>query len=344
MTRARLGRTRTGFTLIELLVVIAIIAILIGLLLPAVQKVREAAARASCTNNLKQIALSAHNYEGAIGKLPPGTDANGIGCMVLLLPYMEQNNQFTLWADASVIPGATAYAAMWYTRPTYRPPTTSTDTIPRPPAMYASEANSASGIGGSIKSFMCPSAPSPTDYTTTLLGCYYGGTSGVDCPAGYNCTSTGAHVFSSAPGRLVVGRSSYTGMGGYYVPSTNPQYKGYFTHMSSNKLANTPDGTSNTILFGEWVGGTNAWGGAGGIPDGPMGPSWVSGFNYSGFGSPESHTVASSTNWGVFSSQHTAIVNCAWGDGSVRPVKSGMDFSTWVYMTGIADGVVVTFN
>jgi prepilin-type N-terminal cleavage/methylation domain-containing protein len=92
------GRARQGFTLIELLVVIAVISILMGLLLPAVQKAREAAARVSCANNLKQIGLAMHHYENVYSEFPPSRLAEGRATWaVLILPFLEQDNLHRQW-------------------------------------------------------------------------------------------------------------------------------------------------------------------------------------------------------------------------------------------------------
>src|SRR5579875_3113545 len=103
-----LRKQKKGFTLVELLVVIAIIGVLIGLLLPAVQKVREAASRAQCANNLHQLALAAQNYHSTLNTLPPGLigpqplgapfsfAAPHVGCLTLLLPFLEQNSLYAM--------------------------------------------------------------------------------------------------------------------------------------------------------------------------------------------------------------------------------------------------------
>ncbi len=132
---------RNAFTLIELLVVIAIIAILIALLVPAVQKVREAAARTQCTNNLKQMGLAAHNYESNFSRLPAGAgpidaanETNRASVQVIILPYIEQASLYAQWDKTSdVLSSATNATLRAQQVAIYLCPADSSSTIFSPP-------------------------------------------------------------------------------------------------------------------------------------------------------------------------------------------------------------------
>jgi hypothetical protein len=381
-----------------------------------VQKVREAAARMSCQNNIKQFALACHNYHDVSQVLPPGWDPYGVSAVAFLLPYMEQQGQYNLICfenqETSVVDvtngstplygpypaqGGSLSAHRWYwpSNKANRPASTGAFPVPVCPA------NGTTTYGGSStwKSFTCPSAPSRENIATTLLwvlGEYSNPCiQGVNCGDGLNYRFTSAfcptlnpndgscyysppgnvtYVYSSVPGNTVMGICNYCAVGGavqasypgqlfygmmYYRSSYSPAIDvnpppvtAPIQNTNGNSLGRCPDGTSNTLLFGEMAGGYLDWGagpGQGATP--PRGwtcPSWMGAANYTQVGlSPSPVKVTNgndqwASSWAQFGSMHTNIINFAYADGSVHGIKPNIDFNTLMALSGFRDGQIIS--
>ncbi|MBA4065573.1 MAG: prepilin-type cleavage/methylation domain-containing protein [Isosphaera sp.] len=223
---------RGAFTLIELLVVIAIIAVLVGLLLPAVQKVREASARTKCLNNLKQIGLATHNFHDTYGFLPPDRIANDWATWaVIILPYLEQENAFRNW-----------------------------DLTRRYAEQPAVGPNGTDPVAFTVNQYVCPSRPRTGRLSTEVA--FATGTSAnpgpmlTPRPGGVSDYASVAGTANNDGAMQIAGGQSGTAPGGVVLANNaafNNSGPGAILQKwkGTTTLQKITDGTSNTALFGE---------------------------------------------------------------------------------------------
>jgi len=338
---------RRGFTLIELLVVIAIIAILIGLLLPAVQKVREAAARIQCANNLKQLALGQHTYHDAFKTLTPGVGKNGC-CwgtwMIPILPFVEQGNLFKLYVNfGGLDPGSN--------------PVPGTSGGPR----YSGAPNNLVATQ-QLSIFTCPSdTPNPWVGGGNLTKHNYalnaGNTSFFQSPVPLGCTvgSAGCTPFLGAPFNWYPNGDTLYGGQDSPVPWTDgptDPTKGPFG--APVKLQSISDGTSNTMMASEVLQGQGGsalngftwWGGAAGFttyigPNSPLPDVLVGGI----CGDPNIPCTTTGTTtfprMAGARSHHTNGLNVAMCDGSVQFINNTIAMNVWQALSTSRGGEVV---
>jgi prepilin-type N-terminal cleavage/methylation domain-containing protein len=284
-------KQRTGYSLIEVLVVIAVAGVLVALLVPAVQKVRESANRTNCANNLRQIALAANNYASTHEALPSGLDQQHVASLVYLMPYLELTTVYDNFSLAPNPPNAAdptyqygqLHAFWWDNNDNTPPPSGPSRGVPAgvsDPIAWLKAGNTYAnwvpypvvpqpastiprppdpygralfGIEPRIKLFQCPSAPDPTA-CTNMIRCMAFGEPGVDYSPWFLPGYGGSTHFAGMPERLLKGTTNYVGCAGDFFTSP-PLYRGVFTYNSRMSLQKVPDGVSNTMMFMEYAGG-----------------------------------------------------------------------------------------